>query len=235
MRLIFFLFLSLFVSNIYAANDILSVEIKGDTVIIWNTAVTENCIFSVDFITNVQDTLITIIEHDTTTNKVTCTCTYDLNIKLTGLAVGSYNVIVYRKYAIEYGNPDSLFYIGELHFNYPGSISGKSKLQHYQSACYYPDHLEEQPPHPAETFLLSAYPNPFNSAITITYSIPQAMYVKLKVFDATGKYITTLHDGFQRRGKHKTELKGSELASGVYYYQLLTDTKKITGKCILLK
>jgi len=235
MRLLSIILLYLTVNNLYATYDNLSVEIKGDTVVIWNTVVMENCIFSVDFITQIKDTLITIIEHDTTHIKATCTCAYDLNVKLTGLPAAAYGVLVYRKYAFEYGNPDSLYFVGKIHFTYPGAVAEKSKLKHYQSACYYPNELEEPSVHPDDAFLLTAYPNPFNALITITYNIPKAMHVKLLIFDAAGKYITTLQDKHQRPGRHKTELNGSGLASGVYYYQLLTDTKKITGKCILLK
>ena len=75
------------------------------------------------------------------------------------------------------------------------------------------------------------YPNPFNPATTIQFSIPQQDFVTLKVFDCLGRELKTLVESYLNAGTHLVNFDASNLASGLYYYQLhagnLTETKKM--------
>lgn len=93
-------------------------------------------------------------------------------------------------------------------------------------------------------FMLSQnYPNPFNPSTTISYALPQAVEVELKVYDLTGKEIATLVSGKQLAGKHEVRWSPNGLASGVYVYRLQAkdtssgSTQKVvlTKKIILLQ
>ena len=53
----------------------------------------------------------------------------------------------------------------------------------------------------------------------------------MKVYDILGKEVTTLVNEYQQAGSFDVVFNGSNLSSGVYYYQLkagdLTTTKKL--------
>ena len=69
-------------------------------------------------------------------------------------------------------------------------------------------------------YLGQNYPNPFNPATTISYSIPNASFVTIKVYDVLGREISTLINKNELTGKHFVDFDASNLASGVYFYQL---------------
>jgi hypothetical protein len=79
------------------------------------------------------------------------------------------------------------------------------------------------------------YPNPFNPTSQISFSIPQASFVQLKVYDVFGKELNTLVDGFLNEGNHSCEFNGKNLASGVYFYTLKAGNYSATKKMILTK
>ena len=65
------------------------------------------------------------------------------------------------------------------------------------------------------------YPNPFNPSTTITYSLPSASRVQLRVYDVLGRQVAVLADGDMDAGTHQIEFDAAHLASGVYLYQLV--------------
>lgn len=88
---------------------------------------------------------------------------------------------------------------------------------------------------PAAFALSQNYPNPFNPATEIKYSIPQLGYVTLKVYSLRGEEIVTLVEGVQLPGNHVASFNGSELASGVYIYQLKANNFVEAKRLILLR
>lgn len=79
------------------------------------------------------------------------------------------------------------------------------------------------------------YPNPFNPATTIEFSIPENKDVTLKVYDAVGREVTTLHSGILKTGNYKIVWNASNLASGVYYYKLSSVNFSLVKKMVFLK
>jgi len=63
------------------------------------------------------------------------------------------------------------------------------------------------------------FPNPFNPATTIRYSIPERSRVTLEIFTITGQRITTLVNGIQNAATHTVKWTPNRLASGVYIYR----------------
>ncbi|KXK55449.1 MAG: 5'-nucleotidase [Chlorobi bacterium OLB5] len=95
-----------------------------------------------------------------------------------------------------------------------------------------------------ETFSLEQnYPNPFNPVTNITFDIGTLSFVKLAVYDLTGKEVSVLADYNFHRGRYTINFDASGLASGVYIYRIfaadvLNTSKNIftdTKKMILLK
>jgi len=79
------------------------------------------------------------------------------------------------------------------------------------------------------------YPNPFNPTTIITYQIPKDGFVTVKVFDALGREVKTLVNGFKSQGKYSISLDASNLSSGVYFYQLKSGDYSAIKKMVLLK
>ncbi len=65
-------------------------------------------------------------------------------------------------------------------------------------------------------------PNPFNPVTTIPYSLGLDGPTRMMLFDATGGLVQILVDEHQQPGKYELTLDVSNLASGNYYYQLVS-------------
>jgi sugar lactone lactonase YvrE len=74
------------------------------------------------------------------------------------------------------------------------------------------------------------YPNPFNPTTTIAYSLPKASLVKLTVYDALGREVSTLVNESKQAGRYQATFNAGSLASGTYVYRIqagnFTDTKR---------
>ena len=85
------------------------------------------------------------------------------------------------------------------------------------------------------------YPNPFNPTTTIKYSIPNVASdfslrnVTLKIYDILGNEILTLVNEQKPSGQFEVKFNAINLASGVYYYQLIVGDFLQTKKMILMK
>jgi hypothetical protein len=83
--------------------------------------------------------------------------------------------------------------------------------------------------------LAQNYPNPFNPTTTISFQLPQAAYVTLKVYDALGNEIETLENGFMPAGVHEVSFNAANLSSGLYLYRMITADYEATKKMLILK
>ena len=88
---------------------------------------------------------------------------------------------------------------------------------------------------PQQFFLDQNFPNPFNPATTIRFSIPQSQQVSLTVYNNLGKKVAELLDTRLNAGNHTVQFRGDNLSSGVYYYTLTTETIQLTNSMTLLK
>ena len=79
------------------------------------------------------------------------------------------------------------------------------------------------------------FPNPFNPATTIRYSISKTSNVSLKVFDMLGREVQTLVHTMQAPGLYTVLLNAQGLGSGVYFYRLSAGTFTDTKKLLLIK
>jgi aminopeptidase N len=73
----------------------------------------------------------------------------------------------------------------------------------------------------AYSFALSQnYPNPFNPATVIKFDLPEKAAVTLKVYNVLGELVSVLLDGQKLEGSYKVKFDGTNLSSGIYYYEL---------------
>jgi len=88
---------------------------------------------------------------------------------------------------------------------------------------------------PKEYTLYQNYPNPFNPTTTIKYDLPNVDDVSLIIYDILGRKIKELVNTRQQAGRYEVRFDASNLASGIYIYQLITEDYVNAKKMILLK
>jgi len=110
-------------------------------------------------------------------------------------------------------------------------IIGKTQFMDSELATFVPTEYE----------LFQNYPNPFNSATTIRAKIPIEGDVRLDVISLLGQTVKTLLDGWRKPGTYSVvwdgyDERGSGVASGVYFYRLVSNGKLVqTRKLTILK
>ena len=98
-----------------------------------------------------------------------------------------------------------------------------------------PVSVDEVPTQPTEFILEQNFPNPFNSATAIQYSIPQRGNVVLKVYDILGNEVKTLINEGKDQGVYTINFDANNLASGLYLYRIQASSFFETKKMILMK
>ncbi len=73
---------------------------------------------------------------------------------------------------------------------------------------------------PSQFTLSQNYPNPFNPVTKIKFNVPVNSDVKLTVYDAMGREVTTLVDQKLNSGVYEASWDGSNFSSGIYFYKL---------------
>ncbi len=79
------------------------------------------------------------------------------------------------------------------------------------------------------------YPNPFNPGTIISYSLPSAGEMSLKIYNSLGQEVKTIYSGFRNAGHYKESFSAEGLASGVYYYRLNCGGHTESKRMILVK
>jgi hypothetical protein len=79
------------------------------------------------------------------------------------------------------------------------------------------------------------YPNPFNPSTVINYQIPHAAKVTIKIYDIIGNEVSTLVDGHKAVGSYSVTYNASDLASGIYIYELRSNEFISRNKMMLIK
>jgi hypothetical protein len=82
-------------------------------------------------------------------------------------------------------------------------------------------------------------PNPFSSATSITYTLPDNGEIILRIFDVTGRVIEN-QNGFEEAGEHKRSFNLENLPNGIYTYELVftrqtEGPRRISRKMVVLK
>ena len=88
---------------------------------------------------------------------------------------------------------------------------------------------------PPNFSLYQNYPNPFNPSTTIRFSLPKSSYVRISVYDNTGKVIETIVNDNLQAGTYETKWDGSKHSSGVYFYRIDAGAFSGTKYMLLIK
>lgn len=87
--------------------------------------------------------------------------------------------------------------------------------------------------------LYQNYPNPFNTNTKIKFSLEKDAVVSLKIFNLLGQLIFELDNQKFDAGVHTLDwgtktIRGIQVTSGIYFYQLIAGEEKETKKMVLL-
>ncbi|MEM8488595.1 MAG: T9SS type A sorting domain-containing protein [Bacteroidota bacterium] len=94
----------------------------------------------------------------------------------------------------------------------------------------------ELAPHPNHVLGFDQnFPNPFSNSTTIRYSLPQAMQVRLTVYDILGREVAQLVDAYQESGIHTADFNAASLPPGVYLAHLEADFLRFTKRMLLIR
>ena len=88
---------------------------------------------------------------------------------------------------------------------------------------------------PSEFRLSDAYPNPFNAAATIEYSIDRQGKINLAVYNILQHKVVDLVDEMKPAGNYSITWNAADVSSGMYLLRLTMDENHITKKVLLLK
>ena len=88
---------------------------------------------------------------------------------------------------------------------------------------------------PTEFALSPNYPNPFNPTTTIQYALPEAVDVRLVIYNVLGQKVVTLVKSPQEAGRYEVVFEASRLASGLYFYRIEAGDFVQVRKMMLLR
>jgi flagellar hook assembly protein FlgD len=88
--------------------------------------------------------------------------------------------------------------------------------------------------------LAQNYPNPFNPTTTIAFSLRAPSHVELSVYGVNGARIRDLVSETMDPGNHRIQWdgrdrRGSQVASGMYFYRIVAGDFRATKKMVLMK
>ncbi|MBN1414255.1 MAG: chitobiase/beta-hexosaminidase C-terminal domain-containing protein [Bacteroidales bacterium] len=87
----------------------------------------------------------------------------------------------------------------------------------------------------SDLLLSQNYPNPFDYATEIAFTIHKRMHIHLKVFNGQGQIVETLVDEELEAGSYNYSFIARNLTSGIYYYIIQSGNEIQTGKMVLMK
>jgi len=86
----------------------------------------------------------------------------------------------------------------------------------------------------------SLYPNPFNSTVTIKYSVNLKTNINIKVYDIKGEEVTKLFNGDRAPGEYQIQWNGTNtcgllVGNGLYILRMSSPSQTISKKIVLIK
>ena len=134
--------------------------------------------------------------------------------------------------------------VKEVSFTLPGSLSGTPENvvvcnnigQAINTTVTYKQPAVEKLELSNQVDFSKIYPNPFNPAVKIPFSIPFEMYTRVAVYNITGQLVDILlEERALRPGHHTLTWDGTKFSSGVYIILVETPVRSFSQKAFLLK
>ena len=88
---------------------------------------------------------------------------------------------------------------------------------------------------PKEFKLYNNYPNPFNPSTKIRFDLPKNANTKITIYDISGREINQMINEYLSAGGYEISWNANNLASGVYFYRLETESFTDVKRMLLIK
>jgi hypothetical protein len=88
---------------------------------------------------------------------------------------------------------------------------------------------------PGSARLHGSYPNPFAQTSTIRFDLDEAAPVTLEIYDALGRLVTRLVDGWMPAGRHEALFEAGSLTPGTYLTRLVTGNRTFVHKMLIVR
>ena len=88
---------------------------------------------------------------------------------------------------------------------------------------------------PAKLPKVNNFPNPFNPITTLEFTLPEAGFARVEIYNMLGERIDTLVERTFQAGTYTVEWDASSYASGTYFYRLSTESHSIVQKILFVK
>jgi hypothetical protein len=105
----------------------------------------------------------------------------------------------------------------------------------YQTGHPSSDVVEPLPDKPTAFALRLRSLTPGGSLATIAYAVPVPTQVSIRIFDITGREVSTLATGWAEPGYHEAPLRVQGLAGGIYFCRMDAKGFSATRKLVLVK
>ncbi|MCX7834092.1 MAG: SBBP repeat-containing protein [Ignavibacteria bacterium] len=123
---------------------------------------------------------------------------------------------------------------GNVYFQGNSSGNCESYILKFESSIFLSCE-KKQGTRPQKYILYQNFPNPFNNETVIRFELPNAEFLKLKIFNSIGKEIKTLLCEELSSGVYDVKFHADGLPSGIYFYQIESSNYKEVRKMILVK
>lgn len=87
----------------------------------------------------------------------------------------------------------------------------------------------------AQFALTGNYPNPFNSQTCIGYRLSERGFTTIQILDVAGRFVETLASEWKMPGQYSLVWTPTNLASGIYFYQIICAGQTAARKMLYLK
>ena len=94
---------------------------------------------------------------------------------------------------------------------------------------------EEKPRYDDTSLSVDHSPNPAASKLTLTFSLPEAGVVRMKITDVSGRVLDTPFNEMFEAGTHEYQYDVSKLSNGVYMYSVESSNGSVTNKFVVAK
>ena len=161
-------------------------------------------------------------------SKVSCSMLYHKGTLYYGTETGRLYAFYDTTAGIDYGtkdNPVPMWGTFQNNIRRTGVQYDSLITPVYQVNSTIPDKLK----------LFQNYPNPFNPQTKISFDIPKKSFVRIQIFDITGREMMQLVNREFEAGSYTIEFNANFLSSGIYFYRMTAGDFTTTLKMAVIK
>lgn len=152
---------------------------------------------------------------------------YAGDVSLSGRVVNSQGVGLFSKHVTLYLN------------NNGAVLQGSTDKEGRYVIAFTPTDIQQEGFLPVGYAVSNNYPNPFNPTTIINVTVPQATYIRIKLYNLLGQDIGATKEKYLSAGTHMVDVKleemneGGGFAEGIYFARIIFDEKYSSVKKLL--